>query len=75
MPALYVIIIVSGFMLVSCSTIVVCYRFYKHQMTLQSLPTDTEAIFGPREVICWQNADSTTRYIEVDRVTTVWQLL
>ena len=73
MPALYVIIILTSFTLISCSTLLVCYRFYKHQMAMHSLPTDTESIFGPREVICWHIAESTTRYIEVDRVTTVWQ--
>lgn len=75
MPALYVIIVLSSISLISCGTTVVCYRYYKHQFALQSLPNDTEAIFGPGEVICWQNADCTARYVEVDRVTTVWQLI
>lgn len=52
MPALYLILIVTAFLLISCSTLLVCCRLYEHRMTLQPLSTDTEAIFNPHEVIC-----------------------
>lgn len=40
------------------------------QQRLKSLSSDT-AIFDEKEVICWPSEDS-VRYVEVDRVTTVW---
>lgn len=41
------------------------------QHRLKSISSETAIIDG-KEVICWQN-DSSVRYVEVDRVTTVWR--
>lgn len=41
------------------------------QRRLESMSSDT-AVFGDKEVICW-HSDNSVRYVEVDRVTTVWQ--
>lgn len=41
------------------------------QHRLKSISSETAIIDG-KEVICWQS-DSSVRYVEVDRVTTVWR--
>lgn len=41
------------------------------QTRLKSLSSET-AIIDEKEVICWQS-DNSVRYVEVDRVTTVWR--
>lgn len=43
------------------------------QTRLKSLSSDT-AIIEEKGVICW-HSDSSARYVEVDRVTTVWQII
>lgn len=41
------------------------------QVRLKSLSSMDTAVLDEKEVICWQS-DNSVRYVEVDRVTTVW---
>lgn len=43
------------------------------QTRLKSLSSMDTAVLEEKEVICWQN-DNSVRYVEIDRVTTVWPL-
>lgn len=41
------------------------------QTRLKSLSSMDTAVLDEKEVICWQS-DNSVRYVEIDRVTTVW---
>lgn len=76
LPTLYLVLGAVGFIIVICTFFFVscriCRKKSKSSTRLKSLPSDTEAIVGtPKEVICWPH-DNSVRYVEVDRVTTVW---
>lgn len=77
LPIMYLL---SGTAIILISICLCCaYAFQKCkrrrrsilQTRLKSLSSDTQ-IIDEKEVICW-HSDNSVRYVEVDRVTTVWQ--
>lgn len=74
LPALYLAFGFIGLVCLLCAVCIALFRSCKkrrrRQARLKNLPSDS-SLFGDKEVICW-HSDGSGRYLEVDRVTTVW---
>lgn len=76
LPLLYLALGAAGILVICCSLcLIACsacrrQRHSTHHRRIKSLPSEASTI--GKEVICW-HSDNSVRYVEVDRVTTVWQ--
>lgn len=79
LPPLY---LCAGTLMILLCTGTLCAFAYKRcrrrprsvlQTRLKSLSSSDTAIVDEKGVICW-HSDNSVRYVEVDRVTTVWRL-
>jgi hypothetical protein len=75
LPLLYLALGAAGILVICCSLCLIacsaCRRRHsRHHRRIKSLPSEASTI--GKEVICW-HSDNSVRYVEVDRVTTVWQ--
>lgn len=77
LPPLYLFLGALGILTSSVATCAIAWKRCRRrprsflQTRLKSLSSDT-AIIDEKEVICW-HSDNSVRYVEVDRVTTVWR--
>lgn len=78
LPPLYLFLMAISILLSCFIACLILWRMCRRrprsilQTRLKSLSSDT-AIIDEKGVICW-HSDNSVRYVEVDRVTTVWRL-